>query len=252
MRLLEYLVSSRTRREVLRTLRAHAEGLTVNELSRLAGVTYSGAYREVGRLRRVSLISTRRVGRALLCTWKAAKPAATVMELLLDGRGSKGPGSPTDEELAWNLRRWGAPLVETGTPGLDLSLEETLAHAVGLSRRRPEVARVWPVVLARNRSGVDLGDLAAAGRRLGQKRALGFLLSLSATLLRDKTLAAFAGHLRDRRSSVVRDFFLTEHGVRARRLAQKRSPALARQWLFWMNMPMESFESFFRKHGVQA
>ena len=153
-----------------------------------------------------------------------------------------------DDHVVWNLRKWKAPLAGPGVSGQQLLLEETLAHAVELSRRRTEVARVWTVVLARNRSEVNLERLAAAGRQLGQKQALGFLLSLTARLLQDPYLSKFAAGLRDRRSRVVRDYFLGKRSSRAQALVEKRTPPLARKWFFRMNMPLDSFETFFHKH----
>ena len=254
MRLLDFLVSSRTRRQVLRTLWAHSEGrapvgLTVYQLAKLSRVTYSGAHREVNLMKRVRLIETQRVGKAILCRWSPESSAGAVLDALLDGHGSSDRATrPSEDQVVWNLRRWNAPLVDPGSPGSNLTLDETLAYAVELSRRRPEVARVWPVVLAKNRSAVNLKALTAASRRLGQKRALGFLLMLSARLLHDQDLSEFASGLRDNRWRAVRNYFLGKRGRRAQALAEQRTPPLARDWLFRMNMPMDSFETFFHKH----
>jgi hypothetical protein len=45
----------------------------------------------------------------------------------------------------------------------------------------------------------------------------------------------------------MEDFFMLDRGLRARRLSRMRTPALARGWLFVMNVSLESLEAFFRK-----
>jgi DNA-binding transcriptional ArsR family regulator len=248
MLLLEYLVPSRARREMLRTLRSGGPRLSVRQLSRRTGVAYSNAHREVAQMRRAGVLRAERVGNAVLCSWNSGHPAAEAAARLLRDAESGRSHAPGDETLFRNLRRWGAPLVRTGSGREDLSLEETLAYGLPLARRHPEVARVWPVVLARHRSEVDLEDLAARAVRLGEKRALGFFLALTGRLLRDRGLSRAGRRLRDRRFRTTEDFFLRERGPRARALAERRTPSLARQWRFRMNMPLESFESHFGKH----
>ena len=248
MRLLEYLVPSRARREMLKTLRSGGPRLSVRQLSRRTGVAYSNAYREVAQMKRAGLLRAERVGNAVLCSWNAGHPAAEAAARLLREAEAGRSRPPGEEALYRNLRRWGAPLIRTGSGREDLSLEETLAYGLALARRRPEVARVWPVVLARNRSAVDLGDLTAQAVRLGEKRALGFFLALTGRLLRDPGLSRSERRLRDDRFRRTEDFFLLDHGPRARALAARRTPSLARRWHFRMNMPLESFESLFEKH----
>ncbi|HZL73692.1 MAG TPA: helix-turn-helix domain-containing protein [Planctomycetota bacterium] len=245
--LLEYLVTSRARREVLRNLRAAGRPLAVRELARRAGVPYSNAHREVVRLRRMGLLLARRSGNAWRCSWNERNPAAKTLSAFLKGSMAGRPGEPDEDAVYWNLRRWGAPLARTGKAAQTLSLEETLAHGLGVARRRPEVARVWPVVMAKNRNVVDLRELELLGRRLGQKRALGFLLSLTGGLLRDRSLADLAERLRDARTRKKVDFFLLPRGPRAQALRDRKTPAVAGRWLFRMNMPVRSFRSLLRK-----
>ncbi|MBI4565711.1 MAG: winged helix-turn-helix transcriptional regulator [Planctomycetes bacterium] len=245
--LLEYLVPSRARREVLKSLRSTAAGLSVRGLSRAAGVPYSGAYREVARLKRMGVVRTRRSGRALHCSWNGRNPAAKALAEFLAKATAPGLGNPDEEDVFWNLRRWGAPLVRTGAPSRTLSIEETLAHGLVLARRYPDVARVWPLVLARNRSKVDFGELEVLARRLGQRRTLGFLLSVTGTILRDRLLLRRAAALRDSRARRTVDFFLQRRGKRAQALADRNTPAEARRWRFRMNMPLESFRTHLRR-----
>ena len=248
MQLLEYLVPSRARREMLRTLRSGGPRLSVRQLSRRTGVAYSNAHREVAQMKRAGLLRAERVGNAVLCSWNSGHPAAAAAARLLRDAESGRTRPPGEESLFRNLRRWGAPLMRTGSGREYLTLEETLACALPLARRHPEVARVWPVVLARNRSAVDLEDLTSRSVRRGEKRALGFFLALTGRLMRDPGLSRVGRCLRDHRVRKTEDFFLLDHGPRARALADRRTPSLARQWRFRMNMPMESFESHFEKH----
>lgn len=240
---LEYLVPSRHRREFLRTLRSEKGGLTVRQLARRVGVAYSNAHREVGRLLRTDLVRTQRVGNALVCRWNSNCSLARTLDSLF----SRTRGGTDEETLYGNLKRWGAPLVRGDASGRDLSLEETLGRALILARQHPEVARVWPVALARNRQRVDLGELELVARSLGQKRTLGFFLTLTGKLLHDPLLTRFANRLHDGRTRRMENFFLVARGERARRLAEENAPRPARDWHFRMNLPMESFESLFRK-----
>jgi hypothetical protein len=152
-----------------------------------------------------------------------------------------------EDTLLWNLKRWGAPLADEGRSPKKLSLEETLGSGLVLARRRPNVARVWPIVFAKNRDELNLDVLAQVARRFHQKRALGFFLSLMQKLLKDARLAKAERQLREKRSLKTVDFFVIRRGRRARALAAKRTPALARKWGFRMNMPLDSFVAIFRK-----
>lgn len=245
--LLDYLVPSPARRGLLRTLQAHERGLTVRQLSLRAGVTYSNAHREVDLMKRAGLLHTERVGNAVLCSWKGKSSEARILAPLLDTRKTSSASPPDEEAFFWNLKRWSAPLSRTGTPGKRLTLEETLAQALALARRDADVARVWPVLLAKNRSEVDIEELEFLARRLGEKKALGFFLSLTGRLLKDPSLARHADRLHDGRVRRMEDFFRARRGKRARALAGERTPDLAREWCFRMNMSLESFEQLFRK-----
>ena len=246
MALLEFLVPSRGRRALLELVSSGQGGGTIRQLSRRARVAYSSAHREIEVMRRLGLVRTKRVGRAIHCTWNSSHPGARAIAALI-GKDRTGGGGPDDAQVYWNLGRWGAPLLRVGRSGRALSLEETLAHALGAARRYPELARVWPIVLARNRGSVDLASLERRARLLGEKRTLGFFLSLTRMLLKDPTLAPWERRLRDRRVRRDQPFFILERGRRARDLAEERTPEVARAWCFRLNMPFDSFESAFRK-----
>jgi len=247
MNLLEYLVPSRARREVLQTLcLGRKRGFTVRELSTTSRVAYANVHREVEQMRQLGLVRTERVGNALLCSWNEENPLSKSVRGLLEESPNK-PVLRNEETVFGNLKHWGAPLVRRATMAEELSLEETLAYSLELARRHPEVARVWPVVLAKHRREVDLPELESLAYRLGQKKALGFFLSLCGSLMGEPELMARARQLRDARFRKVEDFFLLELGDRARVLAEQNTPKLAKEWFFRMNMPMESFRTFFEK-----
>lgn len=244
---LEYLVPSRARRQLLAALWAHPQGLSMRALSREAVVAYSAAHRELSLMVQAGLVLTQGQGHALVCRWNRRSPTAKRLEQMLCSTDAQHRDEEDSDTVYGNLRRWGAPLMEAGTPAKELSLEETLARALSLARHRPEVARVWPVVLAKHRTEVDLDHLEALANRFGQKKALGFFLALSGRLLGDRRLSRTASRLRDDRYKKVEDFFRLDRGERARKLAGRNTPALAKRWLYRMNMPLESFESTFRK-----
>lgn len=241
--LLEYLVPSKARREVWRSLHSQDRAQTIREVARAAGVPYSNAHREVMRMKELGLLRVEPVGRALLCAWDARNPATRKLAALLAGQEE----GPTDNAVYWNLKSKGAGLARSVPAADPLPLEDALAYGVGLARRDPHVAQVWPVVLARNRSTLDLDRLEKVCRRLGEKRALGFLLSLTGTLLQDATLLRFARRLRDSRVQKVQDFFKGARGRRMQQLAEANTPPLARRWFFRMNTSFDSFQSHFDK-----
>lgn len=153
-----------------------------------------------------------------------------------------------DSLLFWNLHRYGAPLVNQGAPGKRLSFEETFALSVALARRRPDVARVMPVVLAKNSDNVNFMRLVEAASRLGQVRALGFFMDLTGRLTHGFP-KAWPNFLLDR-TAPFEYFFTLPWGARARKLDVDRTPALAKKWRFWMNASFESFKSCFGKFTV--
>jgi DNA-binding transcriptional ArsR family regulator len=247
MRLLEYLVPSRARREVLKALRSKKGGLTAQQIARETGVAYSSVHRELEQLRELRLAKSVRVGNAVLCSWDGTNPVAKALDPLLHGFDEQRLSVPDDDVVFWNLKKLGAPLARKGAQGDELSPESTLAYALKLARRHPDVARVWPVVFAKQQSRLNLETLAHLSGRLGEKRTLGFFLALTGRLLKTPKLAESGSVLRDGRFRKTQSFFLSEEGEREKRLAELRTPEVAREWHFRMNMPMESFESTFGK-----
>jgi len=74
-----------------------------------------------------------------------------------------------------------------------------------------------------------------------------FFVALTGRLLKDSTLKEHETRLKDERFRSTHDFFLPVQGERAQKLAEQRTPPLAREWGLRMNMPMDTFESSFAK-----
>lgn len=153
----------------------------------------------------------------------------------------------SDDEVAENLMRYGAPLLGN-RPGGDLTLEETLAYGVGLARRDDAVARVWPVAFAKNWPTVDVEKFVSLSVHLGQKRACGFLLWVTGKLMEDETLMDRAERLRGDMLPEPEYFFLGQRGEGLRELERRKTEEFSKRWSFWTGTPFEMFfQSCYRK-----
>jgi len=123
-----------------------------------------------------------------------------------------------------------------------------LAEALALARRDSAVARVLPVVFHRLRRRLDFDVLRRMARERGQARVLGFFLELTSELSGNAVLARearpLAGEARRRRRASQ---FFKLHSATERRLAELKTPPVARRWGFRMNMSSDSFASMFHK-----
>jgi len=166
----------------------------------------------------------------------------------LDEPGEHAPADP-EQIQAW-LAHLGAPLYgSTAVKESDVPPPEwALAEALPLARREPSVARAFPVALYRNRKRLDFSRLRRMAKERGQGRALGFFLELTAELSGDRALVREARPLaREARRRVRASQFFKLRSATERRLAELKTPAVARRWGFRMNMSDDSFASMFRK-----
>jgi transcriptional regulator with XRE-family HTH domain len=158
------------------------------------------------------------------------------------------PAEPTNDMLKGWLAHYGAALF--GPENLDPAEvpppETVLADALKLSRESATVARTLPLVFWETREYLDLGLLRKEGARRGQARTLGFFLDLTSRLSSDLSFERAAKKLQVRTLSRPVQFFQPTT-LRERKLAELRTPEVARKWGFRMNMEMESFESMFAK-----
>jgi hypothetical protein len=216
-------------------------------------MSYSSAHAELRRLERASLVRSQVVGNSLV--FQARKdhrvaPAVEALVLASAHAQSTGERSQPRQVLA-DLASLGAPIRAEASPAADLVPEEAVARGLRLTHRYPTLARALPVLLARNRSRLNLESLRQRTTTLNEKQTLGFFLELTAMLTNDRELRAFAQTLRDRRVRRVRDFFEGPHGKYARRLANQRTPEVARAWLFRMDLDMDNFRSLYSKFCEQ-
>ena len=253
--LLSYLVTSRTRRKLLRLLwGATVEG-SVSELGRRAEVSFAAAHRELLAMRAAGLARAKRAGVALVYSANRASPHAELVRRLAEEPGARSPSPPpTDAE---NVRAWlsaaGAPLLASRPAAGPLPpLEQLLAEGLALSHRDAGLARVLPLVLWLNRGRLDHQALVRQASLRNESQALGFFLELAGRLGSDPGLVARARRLRDRRRTRARPFFAQAIGPRALALARTRTPALARRWGYLMNMDLASFAAPFGKHKDAA
>jgi hypothetical protein len=223
------------------------ESGSVAELAKRAGVGFASAYRELHAMRRLGLVtSERRSGAESFCA-NAAHPLAGALRALVVSPTEPLRDDETDRTRG-ELRALGAPLLGEPTETVQRPVEEAIVRGVALAHRDPAVARALPICLFKSKDRLDGARLREFARRLGEKQAVGFFLDLTSELSGDARWADWSRPLRDRRRKVANDFF---HGTtasrRQRRLAEERSPDVARRWGFRMNMDIESFRSLFER-----
>jgi hypothetical protein len=159
----------------------------------------------------------------------------------------KAPAEVTPEMVhAW-LAHYGAALYGAELEASAVPPPETvLAEAMGLARKSATVARALPLAFWKSRQILNWDRLLAEGRRRGRARELGFFLDLTSKLSGDRAFERAARNLRVRPLRRPVQFFQPTT-ARERRLAELRTPEVARMWGFRMNMDMDSFESMFEK-----
>jgi hypothetical protein len=245
---LDYLVTSRARRQLLRRLWADRTRGSVSALARAAGVSFAAAHRELEAMRAAGLTVAERHGVATVYRANLAHPQAGVLTALLTAAPPVHMGAD-EQELRGRLAALGAPLGGPAPRTREVPAEDVLAEALVLAHHSPTVARVLPVVFWRQREKLDY-EQAATQR--DERQALGFYLELTGQLGGDRRLVRRASGLRDGRRTALRPFFSAGRGPLALAAAREKSPALARRWGFLMNMELESFATAFRKHVSAA
>ena len=249
--MLDYLVTSRARRQLLRRLWADKARGSVSVLARAAGVSFAAAHRELEAMRAADLTVAERHGVATVYRANLAHPQAHVLTALLSAAPPVHVGAD-EHELRGQLAALGAPLGGPAPKNRHLPAEEVLAEGLVLAHHSPTVARVLPVALWRQREKLDYESLEQAATQRDERQALGFYLELTGQLGGDRRLARRARGLRDGRRTALRPFFSAGRGPLALAAAREKSPALARRWGFLMNMELESFATAFRKHVSAA
>ena len=249
--MLNYLVTSRTRRQLLRRLWADGARGSVSALARASGVSFAAAHRELEAMKAAGLTVAERDGVATVYRANLGHPQAEDLMALLTGRPSADVDSD-EQVLKGELAAVGAPIAGPAHRRRSRSTEEVLADGLVLAHRSPTVARVLPVAVWRQRDQVDHRRLERAATRRDERQALGFFLELTGRLGGDRRLVRRARGLRDGRRTALKPFFSAGRGSFALAAAREKSWALARRWGFLMNMDYEGFAAAFRKHIAAA
>lgn len=259
MGLASYLFKNEGRQRLLEKLVFAGEDYTVTELATMVGLPYATLHAELEGLRKNGLLQERVEGRKRYVRAVLSKELKSALAPLLglreSGKSERAMhGLQSSHELSANevkasLQEYGAPLVlEDATHSNKLPAEEVFARGTLLSKQDASVARVLPVVLAKNWQTLDKDLLLLFARRFKVKREVGFFLELTSKLSENRKMKREAERYRDSRVKQPSDFFSADRTSQAsRELAERNTPSLARQWHFRMNMSLETFESTFRR-----
>ena len=237
----EVLFPSRTRRSLLVALfRDGADGRSVSELARRAGLTPRAVSVEVARLDAAGLVTVEAVGPANLVRPRADHPAVPPLRALL---GAPEPTSAANDEEAvrCSLAAHGAPLFGDVAPR-PLPLEQALLGGLALARKDAHVFLALPAVLSRRAGEVAWQGLKESARRLKLKAELGLLIDLTADVAGAPALRHHCAGLADGRRRIPR-LLPSAAGAYERRLAELRSPEAARRWNFLVNLTEQAFRA---------
>jgi len=222
---------------------------SVSDLSRLAGVTFSAAHRELDAMRAAGLAAVERVGSELVHRADTTHPRAELLRQLANhdvGLDKRKQARRRERVRAW-LANSGAPLGSPELKGTVPPVEEVVVEALWLSHLDATVTRVLPLVLWRQRDRLDLVRLGHAAARRDEEQALGFFLELAGQLGGERRLVEAARSLHDKRRKKHRMFFSGPHGPRALAATHRNTPKEALRWGYLMNMGLDSFRSTFDK-----
>jgi hypothetical protein len=220
--MLEYLVTSRTRRELLRRLWLRGDRGSVSGLARACGVSFAAAHRELEAMKAAGLACVERQGLEAVYRAEDRHPEAAVLRSLLSTRdGSR-------------------ELPAAGPSGA--SAEDALVDRLVRSREDVDVALALPLALWRQREQIDYTGLVQAATRRNERQALGLFLQLTGQLGGDRRLMLRASTLRDGRRTVVRPYFSSAVGA----TGVKPLP-LALRWGFVLNVELTRFAAAFKR-----
>jgi cell division inhibitor SulA len=158
--------------------------------------------------------------------------------------------TPTAPTVRSWLRDLGAPLTRAAVANRRAPApEQVVVQGLRLAHTDASVARALPVMLWANRDTLRLADLVRRARRAKEGSTLGFFLELTSELAESRRpfAAEYADLRRDRPPSNTFFFEGAEKSLVGKELAAINTPPVARRWRFLMNMPLDSFETLFRK-----
>lgn len=249
--MLDFLVTSKARRRLLQLL-FRGESGSVTALAERASIGFASAYRELRAMQALDLVTSERDQGAEVFRVNAAHPLADAIRALATAP-TRPVANDEGRRVRRQLRALGAPLLEDVPEVPCGEVEDVVVRGVRLAHRDPAVARALPVCLYSLRDRLRPDRFHEYALKLGEKRALGFFLDLTATLSGDRRFSVWARGLKDRRCSAQKDFF---HGVPRtaleREAARRSTPRPARRWGYRMNMNLDAFASIFAKFADGA
>ncbi len=106
-----------------------------------------------------------------------------------------------------------------------------------------------PVFLWRTRDRLDQAELVRHAAEQRERSALGFFLEITSELGGREVFDEALRHLRARAHPTRPIYFFLGSAARPweRAAADEGTPTIARRWRLLMNMPWESFASYFEK-----
>ena len=217
--MLDYLVTRRARRELLRLLWLDGGIGSVSALARASGVSFAAAYQELEAMKAVGLALAERHGPALEYRANRAHPEAGTLVSLLAPRAAPVTGQTSGEHPT--------------------SAEDALIDDLVASHGSEAIALALPGVIWRQRDTLDYRRLRRDAIRRNERQTLGFYLQLTGRLSGDLRLVRTAWPLRDGRRT------RRDRSSPTRRSASDR--CLARRWGYLVNIELARFAAAFRR-----
>lgn len=127
-------------------------------------------------------------------------------------------------------------------------LETALVAGVMLSHDDATVSSVLSLVFFKQVDKLNFAKLVEVAKSVNEANALGFYLDLTTEVSGEQRFRQATLMLDASKSPTNQDFFPEFKSSFSRKLADMRTPTLARKWGFRMNMPTEVYEDTFKKH----
>ena len=251
--MLDYLVTSRTRRALLELLWRDGVSGTATDLADKSGVAFAGAYKELKAMVESELAEVEwSNGRKVFSANRAHPMAGLLRKLVKQIKTKKSKYSEESEKLRENLAYLGLPVSARKTaPEPDVTVEALLVEAANLAQEDASVARSLPVLFHKVRDTLDFDTLKHESWKKGNKHRVGFFLEMAGELSNNRRLTEASHCFLDHRYKVPRQFFNKQSSL-SQQLAEMRTPDLAKKWGWRMNMGLDAFESTYEKFGHEA
>jgi len=251
--MLDYLVTSKTRRALLQLLWRDGVSGTATDLADKTGVAFAGAYRELKAMVESDLAKVEwGDGRKVFSANKAHPMAAVLRKLVNQSEAGKNTLSEEKQNLRENLAFLGLPVSAPKTaPEPGVTVETLLVEAANLAQEDASVARSLPVLFHKVRDTLDFDVLKHESWKMGNKHRVGFFLELAGELGNDRRLTEAAGGFMDHRYKVPKQFFNKQTRL-SEQVAEMRTPKLARKWGWRMNMGLDAFASTYEKFSRET